>query len=77
MPDSVEFHSIPADYYPFTVEFWEAGADRRGEPTRFHKITGPGVIEIEGLGDGTWTRVVFANGEVMIEPPPGEDARDF
>lgn len=72
-----EFHSIPDDYYPFWVEFWAAGADRTGPPTRYHHITGPGAVRIEGLGDGTWTRVVFATGEVLISAPPGERVEDF
>lgn len=71
------FHSIPPDWFPFLIRMWERGADRRGKPTWEQLIEEPGIVKIPGLGDGTWLAVVFPNGEIMIEAPPGESEEDF
>jgi hypothetical protein len=71
------FHSLSADTFPMTVEYWVAGADRRGAPSEQYRVDGPGVLEVPGLGPGTWCRVTLGTGEVIIEPPPGERVEDF
>lgn len=70
-------HDLPAGKFPFTVEFWTADADRRGPATWTGTADGPGGMQIPGLGAGTWCRITFADGERVVQPPPGHEGEPF
>lgn len=70
-------HDLPATAFPFTVAIWAAGADRRDEPTWSAVCASPGGVQIPAMGEGAWTRVSFADGDVQIVPPPGARVEDF
>lgn len=70
------FHTLSRADFPLTVEFWEAGADRRGPATWSTTIAAPGALHVPRLGPGTWTRLTFPDRQ-EIEPPPGGRAEDF
>lgn len=70
------FYDLPASDFPFTVEFWEAGADRRGPATWTTTVEAPSTLHIPGFGPGTWCRVTFPDRQ-YIEPPPGAEAEQF
>lgn len=76
-PLRVELQEISIEDFPMTVEYWEAGADRHGEPTWMATIEQPGPIKIPGFGPGTWTRLTLNGGDVFIQPPPGEEDVPF
>lgn len=70
-------HDLPRSSFPFTVELWEAGADRRDAPTWRTTVPGPGVMKVPGFGPGTWARISYADGSVEISPPPGCGEAEF
>lgn len=70
------FHDLPADSFPFTIEFWAAGVDRRGPATFKAECTEPGHVQIPALGEGVWTRITFPHGAQVV-PPAGEDPAAF
>lgn len=72
----ISFHELPRKDFPFTVEFWEAGADRRGPATWSTTVREPGTLVVPGFGPGTWCRMTFPDWQ-QIEPPPGERVEDF
>lgn len=55
----VAFHDLPAENFPFTVEFF-----RGDELVHTIRVEGPGGIYIPPLGGVTRTRMICDNGDV-------------
>lgn len=70
-------HDVPLSVFPFLVELWGPGADRRARATWYSYVIQPGPMQIPGLGLGTWVRITYADGSVEIEPPPGATMADW
>jgi len=65
--DNVTFRDLPADRFPFVVEYWLPS----GEVVHRTEVTGPGVLEVPGLGHlgPVGVRVSYATGEVVELSP--------
>lgn len=68
---------LPASAFPFTIEIWAAGADRRGEPSWMTVCEGPGGVLIPAMSAGAWTRLSYADGSVCVVAPQGYADSDF
>jgi hypothetical protein len=71
------FQSLPADAFPFAVEFISHGT---GEVVYIIEVPEPGVIRVPPLHDEhgpIWVRVSYANGLIVeIEYQTGLPARE-
>ena len=73
MSKPAAFHDLPADHYPFTIEFIR---EDNGEVTETIEVAeGPVVIEIPGgyydkYGCKAEVRITFATGEVVDTRDP-------
>lgn len=66
---STAFRDLPADAYPFTVEYLNA----KGVVVRTEYVEGPGMMEVPPLHNlfgPISVRITFANGDTHTEGPP-------
>lgn len=69
----IAYASLPADHYPFRVEFIAA---RTGAVVHEIRVSGPGAIQVPGLRDQHGpiaVRVTYADGAVVNLPAPEDD----
>jgi len=69
-----EFRDIPADSYPFTIQFFKT-TDRQGNnPVHTLEVTGPGVMYVppiaQQVGCPVWVRARWGDGTVTEDWPP-------
>lgn len=66
---SYAFHDLPADRFPFVIEFLSAS----GVVVHRQEVPGPGAIKIPGLAPlfgPVTTRVIFPDGSVVEQSAP-------